>query len=315
MHEKKVKGFAFFQNYKRMLKDIKFKIPAALWMIASTAAAIAAAMVIFALIALFELPVSQLVAFVIFLVVLDVMLGYPYMLAMRRINSIEEALPDALKQLADTLKAGGTYEYGLREISTAEYGPLSFEMKNVLRKMEEGENLEDSLKSFAENVDSTLVRRTIAIINDAIKAGAGLADVLDEIANDVRALHRIGRERISGTMLQVIFIIAAGSVVAPIIMGMVTTVIELLIAVSAGLVKTKFELVQAIASKDMIVILMQIYLVIEVVASGAMIALTREGKISKSLIYIPVLLLIAFICYYIAAFASGLMIGGVTVTG
>ena len=311
MDGKKLKGFTFFKRYKDMLKDVKFKIPAELWLLLSMAGAIAAAIAVFAAITLYGLPISPLVAFVIFLVVLDVMLGYPYMLAMNRINSIEEALPDALKQLADTLKAGGTYEYGLREISTSEYGPLSFEMENVLRKMEEGENMEDSLKSFAENVDSTLVRRTIAIINDAIKAGAGLADVLDEIADDVRALHRIGRERISGTMLQVIFIVAAGSVVAPIIMGMVTTVIELLIATSAGIVKNKLEIVQAIASKDMIVMLMQIYLVIEVVAAGAMIALTREGNISKSLIYIPVLLLIAFVCYYLAAFASGLMIIGV----
>ncbi len=311
MDDKKIKGFAFFKNYKKMLKDVKFKIPGTVWVLISVAAAIISAMAVFAIIALLDLFISPLVAFVIFLVVLDVMLGYPYILAMKRINAIEEALPDALKQLADTLKAGGTYEYGLREISTAEYGPLSFEMENVLRKMEEGENMEDGLSSFAENVNSTLVRRTVAIINDAIKAGAGLADVLDEIADDVRALHRIGRERISGTMLQVIFIVAAGAVVAPIIMGMVTTVIELLITVSAGIVKTKFEIVQAMNTKDMIVILMQIYLVIEVVAAGAMIALTREGKISKSLIYIPVLLLIAFVCYYIAVFASGLMIGGI----
>ncbi len=311
MNDKKIKGFAFFQNYKKMLKEVKFKIPGTGWVLISTAAAIISAIVVFTVIALFQLPISPLAAFVIFLVVLDVMLGYPYMLAMKRINAIEDALPDALKQLADTLKAGGTYEYGLREIATAEYGPLSFEMENVLRKMEEGENMENSLLSFSENVDSTLVRRTVAIINDAIKAGAGLADVLDEIADDVRALHRIGRERISGTMLQVIFIVVAGAVVAPIIMGMVTTVIELLIAVSSGIVKTKFEIVQAMEAKDLIVTLMQIYLVIEVVAAGAMIALTREGKISKSLIYIPVLLLIAFVCYYTAVFASGMMIGGV----
>ena len=311
MNEKKIKGFAFFQNYKKMLKDAKFKIPGSLWVLISTALAIIVAIIILTVIILLELPISPLVAFVIFLVILDAMLGYPYILAMKRINSIEEALPDALKQLADTLKAGGTYEYGLREISTAEYGPLSYEMENVLRKMEEGENLEDSLASFAENVDSTLVRRTIAIINDAIKAGAGLADVLDEIADDVRALHRIGRERISGTMLQVIFIITAGAVVAPVILGMVTTVIELLIATSVGIVKTQVEIVQAIETKNLIVILMQVYLVIEVVAAGAMIAITREGKISKSLIYIPALLLIAFICYYLATFVSGLMIGGI----
>ena len=48
------------------------------------------------------------------------------------INAIEEALPDALKQLSDTLKAGGTYEYALREIATSEYDYLSKEMKNVI---------------------------------------------------------------------------------------------------------------------------------------------------------------------------------------
>ena len=310
MAEKKVQGFAFFQKYKKMFKAIKFRVPAELWLIVSTAIAVALALAVLALITLFELPISPLVAFVTFLVALDAALGYPYLLATQRVNAIEEALPDALKQLADTLKAGGTYEYALREISTAEYGPLSQEMEDVLRKMEEGENLENSLSGFARNVDSMLVRRTVAIINDSIKAGAGLADVLDEIADDVRAMHRIGRERISGTMLQVIFIIAAGSFVAPAIMGMSTTVVEMLITSSAGLVKSKFELVEAIANRDAIVMLMQIYLIIEVVASGAMIALTREGKISKSLIYIPILVLLAFVCYYAALFVSGLMIGG-----
>ena len=311
MVEARTRGFKFFQNYKKMLKSVRFKFPAELWLIIATVLSIGAAVAVITGILLLELPISPIIAIVVFMVVLDVTLGYPYILASRRISSIEDALPDALKQLADTLKAGGTYEYALREISTSEYGPLSKEMENVLRKMEEGENLEDSLNSFSKNVNSILVKRTIAIINDAIKAGAGLADVLDEIADDVRAMHRISKERISGTMLQVIFIVAAGSFVAPIILGMITTVISLLIETSAGIVSNKTEIVAALETKEFIVMLMQIYLIIEVVASGAMIALTRDGKISKSLIYIPVLLLIAFICYYIARFASGTMIGGI----
>jgi len=60
----------------------------------------------------------------------------------------------------------------------------------------------------------------------------------------------------------------------------------------------------------MIMLLMQIYLIIEVIASGAMIAITREGKLSKSLIYIPILLLVAFVCYYAALFGSDIFIGG-----
>lgn len=315
MAEEKEHGFKFFKNYKKMLKSVKFKIPAELWLLISTAVSIGAAIASFSIIAILQLPISPLVSMVIFLVAIDLMLGYPYLLAMRRVNAIEEALPDALKQLADTLKAGGTYEYALREISTSEYGPLSTEMEDVLRKMEEGENLEDSLNGFARSVDSTLVKRTISIINDAIKAGAGLANVLDEISDDVRAMHRIAKERISGTMLQVIFIVTAGAAVAPVIMGMVTTVVQLLIQTSAGIITNKAEIVEAINARDFIVTLMQLYLIIEVVASGAMIAMTREGKVSKSLIYIPILLLVAFVCYYTALFVSGMMIGGIGSVG
>jgi flagellar protein FlaJ len=196
--KEKGKGFEFFQKYKQMLKDVHFKMPAEAWLVLSVAISIGFAAAVFFLITLLDIGISPLVALVIFLVIADLMLGYPYLLAMKRINAIEAAMPDALKQLADILKAGGTYEYALREIATAEYGPLSKEMQEVLRKMEEGENLEDSLNGFARRIDSRLVKRTISIINDAIKAGAGLADILDEIADDVRAMHRIARERIGG---------------------------------------------------------------------------------------------------------------------
>ena len=310
MNKGKKKGFAFLENYKRTLKQIRFKMPASIWLVLSVGLSVAVAAVSFAAIILLNLPVSPIITLVLFLVVVDLMAGYPYVLATRRINSIEENLPDALKQLADTLKAGGTYEYALREISESEYGPLSKEMENVLRKMEEGENIEDSLNSLTTNIDSTLVKRTVAIINDAIKAGAGLADVLEEIADDVRALHRISKERISGTMLQVIFIIAAGSLVAPAILGMVSTVIQLLIETSAGLSTNKAAIVETLWARDIIMLLMQVYLMIEVIASGAMIAITREGKLNKSLIYIPMLLLVAFVCYYIALFGSSIFIGG-----
>ena len=114
-------------------------------------------------------------------------------------------------------------------------------------------------------------------------------------------------------MLQVIFIVAAGSAVAPVIMGMVTTVVGLLIETSAALATNKASIVQAIEARDTIVMLMQIYLIIEVCASGLMIAITREGKASKSLIYIPILLLMAFTCYYLASFASQFLIGGLKV--
>ncbi len=305
------RGFRFFANYKKLLQQSRFKVSAELWALLSTALALAVTFPLFVAISAFNLPVTPLISLVVFLVVIDILLGYPYLVAVRKMDAIENAMPDALKQMADTLKAGGTYEFALREIATSEYGPLSGEMEGVLRKMEEGENLENSLNSFAANVESRLIKRTVAIIIDSIKAGAGLADILDEIADDVRAMHRIAKERMAETMLQVIFIIAAGSIVAPIILGLISTTLLLFSQTAAGIGLTGAETAASIKTNNFILLLLQAYLLIEVIASGAMISLTREGKISKSLLYIPILLLVAFTCYSISEFASGLVIGGI----
>ena len=310
MAEGKKSGFRFFASYKRMLQQARFKVKAEAWMALSITLSAAGGIGVFAAIALLHLPVSPIMGLVIFLVLIDAMLGYPYLLAIRRIDEIEATLPDALKQMADTLKAGGTYEFALREIAIAEYGHLSVELESVLRKMEEGENLENSLTAFADNIDSTLIKRSVVIIIDSIKAGAGLADVLDEIADDIRAMHRIAKERVAETTMQVIFIVVAGSMIAPAILGLISTVLDLFTKSAVGLGLTKAEIAEAVGNGQLLALLLQFYLIVEVIASGAMVALTREGKISKSIIYIPILLLIAFICYYIAAFTSGKLVGG-----
>ncbi|MDP2974346.1 MAG: type II secretion system F family protein [Candidatus Diapherotrites archaeon] len=304
-------GFKFWQSYKRALHQINFKIAAEAWLLISLATAILLAFLTIALVFMLQLPISALISPIIFIVAADLMLGYPYLLAIRRTSAIEEMLPEALKQMADILKAGGTYEYALREIVTAGYGPISKELENVLRKMEEGENLENSLRSFAGNIDSVLVKRTVSIIIDSLKAGAGLADVLDEIADDVRELHRITRERISGTMLQVIFIIAAGAIIAPIIIGLISTVINLLMQTATGLNLSSIQINEAHATNSIIILLLQSYILIEVVAGAIMIALVREGKMNKSIIYLPILLLVAYACFYLSAFASSGLIGGI----
>ncbi len=299
------------EKYKWYLKRADFNIPVEVWVPVSFGLAIASAVILFLFIALLNLPVSPLMSLIIFLVVVDLMLGYPYIKATSRIDAMEAALPDALKQMADTLKAGGTYEYALREIATSQYGPLTKEMGLALRKLEEGETLENSLKTFADNIGSRLISRSVAVIIDSIKAGAGLATVLDEIAEDIRAMHRIGRERRSGTALQVMFMVAAGSLVAPIILGLVSSIIGLFIQASAALDITAAQKAQALSVKDMIVFLMQSYILVEVTASGVMVSLMRNGNISKSIIYIPILLLVAYITYYTSSFVSMIAIGGV----
>ncbi len=300
----------FMQRYGKYLQQNVARIDPKIWIIASLAIVAAAGSIVYLLILFKILNISIVFPFVIMFVVADILIGYPYIKEKNRIDEIESAMPEVLKQMADILRASGTYEYALREISMAAYGALSKEIENVLRKLEEGENFENSLKSLSENVDSRLVQRSVTIIIDSIKAGAGLADVLDEIADDIRELHHIQVERKARTMMGYLFLIFAGSIVAPGIFGFISTIIEFLIktVISSGTLNAA-QIIAANQTKDTMTLLMQAYIFIEAIATSIILSLMHEGKANKSFIYMPILLFLAFVSMTIATFASQKIIG------
>jgi len=303
---------SLLKKYGKYLRLNVARIDPRIWILGSIAIAAAIASLVYLLIFFKILDISIIFPLVAGFVIADLLIGYPYIKEMNRIDEIETVLPEALRQMADTLKAGGTYEYALREISTADYGPLTKEIDTVLRKLEEGENFENSLKSLSENIDSRLVQRSVTIIIDSLKAGAGLADVLDEIAEDIRELHHINVERRTRTMMGFLFIFFAGSVVAPAIFGLVSAIINFLIsAVASSSIATIDQIAKAIDVKNSLLLLMQTYVFIEVIVTSIMLSLMREGKVSKSLIYAPILLFLAFASMTIATTVATIIIGGV----
>lgn len=291
------------RDYQDTFDQIEFEIDAVLWIVLSILLSGAVA-VFFAVLATEYLLIGIALA----VVVVDLMLGYPVLKASERIDKIEENLSDALKQMADTLKAGGTVEFALREVAYSEYGPLKKELMGILRKLEEGENFANALMHLSKNVKSTIVQRTITIIIDSIKAGAGLAEILDQISDDVRETHKIARERKTRTLLQVIFLFAAGGVIAPMIFGFVGTISQLLIN-SAASVADETVKQQALKAAGTIEFAVQAYLFFQTVAVSAMISLMREGRLTKTIIYFPAILFIAVLAYTGASVLSRSLIG------
>ncbi|PIN85022.1 MAG: hypothetical protein COV47_04440 [Candidatus Diapherotrites archaeon CG11_big_fil_rev_8_21_14_0_20_37_9] len=299
-----LKNSAAMQKYATYLRSAEFKVDALLWIVLSFVMSALTGIIAWFILG-YTLNVAENLQFgaLIFIVMVDLLIGYPYLKAQQRIEQIEEALPDALRQMADTLKAGGTYEYALREIAMSEYGPLKKEMNEVLRKLEEGENFENALRTLTENVDSVLVKRTITIIIDSIKAGAGLANVLEKISEDVREQHRIDKERKTRTVMQAIFMFVSGAMVAPMIFGFVSTISNLLITASQGIADATVQL-EAEEASEIIQLSIQGFILVESLATSVMISLMREGKLTKSIIYFPVLLFMAYLVYIAAKIVS-----------
>jgi Flp pilus assembly protein TadB len=298
-----------FKLYAKYLHDAGIKINPLVWIALSIAVSAALAVVSFTLLSLLAFN-EIIIPFVVFIVILDMMLGIPYLKGIARIEEIERSLPDALKQIADTLKSGATYESALREVAVPEMGVLGVEMQNVLRKLEEGENFETSLMALSENINSRLVKRVVTIIIDTVRAGAGLADILEDIAEDAREMHRTSMDRKTKTMLQVMFITVAGAIVTPFIFGIISQIVSFLITVAAnsGAISNQLVILEALDIRNLIGLLLQMYIFIEVLASAVMMSLMRDGKIGKSIIYFPGLLMIAFTVFFLSRFAISLML-------
>ncbi len=231
------------------------------------------------------------------LVVIDLVLGYPMYRLQKKILSMEERLPDVLMHIATSLKAGATVESALKEVAGGRYGNLSKEMRKVLLQMKEGKTFEEAFKDFAERSGSGVIARTSDVIISAKKSGGSLSAALLSIADDIREIFRIKKERVAKTTTYLMFIIIAADFVAPLIFGLVTGIMIFLGRIAGEGVTPIF---------NSMVFYFKAYLAISAVFSALMAAMVREGEVEKAAIYAPFLLLVTYIIYTVVMrFAVG----------
>jgi pilus assembly protein TadC len=290
-------------RYQVFLYALKIKIPSKIWIVLIFFASIFLGIIGYFL----DIKIGLL----LFVNALVLGLGLPMYLYFKKIREIERYWPDSLKLIADTMKAGSSFEFALREVSTADFGPLSFEINEAIRRLEMGDSMFVALSYLALRIESKIVRRTITLIQESLRTGAQLAEVLDEIANDTKQLFRVKKERQTKTMLQTIFIVAASSIVAPFIFGMTRVITGFLtdIAVNSGIASAE-ALAVSLSAQKTIFLLLDIYIVIEIFAAASMISVMREGDLSFVVLFFPVLITIGYIVYFISQVILNLMLAG-----
>ncbi|MFA6049418.1 MAG: type II secretion system F family protein [Candidatus Micrarchaeia archaeon] len=238
-----------------------------------------------------------------FFTVLGFIIGYPLNVRMSRIEQVDNAVPDSLKHMAAVLRSGGTTEAALEEVSLSDYGPLSEELGKGLRTMREGKTFDDALYEVAENSGSQLLKRVTVIILDARKAGAGLADVMNAIAEDSRDFIRIRRERKTRTTMHVAFLLITSLFLAPFIFGFAISIVKF---IGAGM--TTALNVEGIdfAKFDF---LLKGFLAAQVACSMLAMGVIREGKPLKYVLYLGAMMFVSLTFYFL----GGLM--GLSLTG
>ncbi len=230
-------------------------------------------------------------------IVFDFAVGYPMYKRTKRIKSIERTLPTAFMQMATTLEAGGTIGLALEEITKSDYGPLTDELKKMMKQVKKGKSFIKALREFGVRTESKEVMRSVEVIISAKKSGGGLVDALQAIADDLRKKNRLIKEREGTTMVQVLFIIIASCVISPFIFGLVSGIIVFLGSIGETGTTALF---------NTIVFYFKGYLVVSAVFSALAASMIREGRVDKAVVYAPVLILITYVIFVVVRYFAGI---------
>jgi len=141
----------------------------------------------------------------------------------RRVDAIEEGTPDFLRQIASLLRAGVGLETALEDVSKHGEGPLTDELKRAVIEIKIGSTFDDAILAMGERLKSKNLDRTFRMILEGRKTGGSLSDVVETVAEDLRAVLALQRERKANVMMSVMFLIIAAIIAAPFALGMIMT--------------------------------------------------------------------------------------------
>jgi flagellar protein FlaJ len=204
------------------------------------------------------------------------MLVIPVMRADRRKSMIEDSLPDALHHMAVAVRTGLVLESVIQEVSEAEYGPLSEEFARITLEIRKGRPLKEALIAFARRTRSKDIQRIMRLILEGVEAGGPIADVLDEVSENMRAIKMIRRERKTATSQQISFLAMASLFAGPFVMGVVGGLPQVMEAVAGGM---GGEL--PLGEIRSVVGALTFYVFAQAIAAGMMMGVTMYGDFKK----------------------------------
>ena len=135
------------------------------------------------------LSASLLMALVTAIVLALTPRGVLRWLRKRRVEHIEQQLPDALQMLAGTARAGLSLPAAMRQVSAELTPPLQQELLLVQHEQRLGVSLDDALENLARRVPAQPVKLMVSAMRIANETGNSLAETLERTATTLRSQH------------------------------------------------------------------------------------------------------------------------------
>ncbi|MFH1239807.1 MAG: type II secretion system F family protein [Candidatus Diapherotrites archaeon] len=227
---------------------------------------------------------------------------------------VEKILPDVLQLIASNIKAGLTTERSLFVSARPEFGPLTVELKTASKNIIAGERIERALLGIPKKIKSKVLERTLWLLSEGIKNGGQIADLLLELGNDLREENTVKAEIKSNISMYIILIFIAAAFGAPMLFGVSSFIVGIL-EEQMGTVDLDAESLKSMqrgsplgnmmgvptasVGEDFVVGFVGVCIVITAIFAGLTIGVINSGKEKDGIKYIPLVLLISFVLFYL----------------
>lgn len=238
-----------------------------------------------------------------------------YFRAEDRARRVEEVLPDALQLVSSNLRAGMTPFSSLRTAARPEFGPLEEELKIATTKSLGSESLESALMSISSRINSEVLERVLKLFSSSLRSGAKLADLLQEAARDITDTQTLKRELQTGVKTYSMFIMFTVIVGMPLLLAISIHFVRMMESIRPERLGEAAGAIGFGGGEQLITIafLTQMSYVVIFVTSflaSAMMGVIREGKESYGARYVPVVMSLSYLLFFIGRwFISGAFAG------
>ena len=140
-----------------------------------------------------------------------------------KINELETVWPDVLADLAEELRSGMGVESALDTIATGRSDRMGLMLRDTVSRMRD-EGFGMAMKDFATRTESAMISRIVSILNITLSSSGSFATTLESISDEFWEIYMLRKERLLKTQGIANFILLGGSVICPILLGLIVAV-------------------------------------------------------------------------------------------
>ncbi len=216
----------------------------------------------------------------------------------KRIEHVEKVLPDQLQLMSNNIKAGLTPFNALKLSARKEFGALSEEINNAINKSFGSNSFVKVLLEINSKIKSVMLERVLKLQASSLTTGNNMANLLDDLAKDIRETRMLRNDLVTKTKTYTAFILFTVLFGTPTLLSIsihFVTMISGFSAVSgaAPVTNAAFDVgfsSGAVAIQPAFLIMISyVMLVVTAVLASMLLGVIMKGKMTSGFKYAPAL--------------------------